>query len=50
MACCGNRASCFLRVKRSSCAAATMRPSLDEGGRAVVVEGRDPEDAHVRTA
>ena len=23
----GNAASCFLRVKRSSCAAATMRPS-----------------------
>ena len=26
-ACLGNRESCFLRVKRSSCAAATISPS-----------------------
>ena len=28
MACAGNAESCFFRVKRSSCAAATITPSL----------------------
>ena len=42
----GKRKSCFLRVKRSSWAAATISPVLHQAGRAVVVEGRDAEDVH----
>ena len=45
----GNAGSCFLRVNRSSCAAATMSPIHDQRRRAVVVKGRDAENAcHVR--
>ena len=44
--CAGKPASCFLRVKRSSCAAATMLAVDDQRGGAVVIEGRDAEDAH----
>ena len=43
----GSRASCLLRLKRSSWAAATILPSVShQAGSAVVVKGRNPKDVH----
>ena len=40
----GKAGSCFLRVKRSSCAAAMISPVRDNGSGAVVIESRNAED------